>query len=168
MIGTMGKRPERGGRAKGIGELVVGAGGRAFRAQGFAEGALVARWAEIVGDVYARHSTPEALRFTGGAREGGTLHVRVTGAFAPRLAIVEGEVVARVNRYLGRAVVARLNLRHADAPPVTAAPPPPAAATPLDAATSGSLRAVSDPGLRAALEALAARVAMSRGPPVFD
>ncbi|MFN3288557.1 MAG: DUF721 domain-containing protein, partial [Sphingomonadaceae bacterium] len=73
--------------------------------------------------------------------------------------------------FLGGLGVARVRLRHAlpalatgpEAPksagagPARPAPPPPA-----------ELRAIADPGLRAALERLAAGIATSEGPPVFD
>lgn len=165
----MAKLRERGGSARRIGDLTGSAGRAAFNRYGFAEAALVARWPEIAGEIYARHTAPEALRFPAGRRAGGTLHLRVTGAFAPAIAMVERELIVRVNRFLGRAAVARLHLRHADAPPaatpLTPPPPPPGN---VDGATHASLLEVADPALRAALEALARALPRTAGPPAID
>ena len=47
-------------------ELVPLVGRKAFRRFGFVDSAVVARWPEIVGPDYARHSTPESLSFPHG------------------------------------------------------------------------------------------------------
>ena len=48
-------------------------GGAALRRFGFQQSAVVARWAEMVGEQYAQHCTPDALSFPTGKRSGGTL-----------------------------------------------------------------------------------------------
>lgn len=149
-----------------VGELIDRAGGPALKRFGFTHASLVTRWAEIVGEVFARHSRPEALRPAPGRRDGGTLELRVTGAFAPRLAAAEPEVVVRVNRFLGYPAVARLRLLHGLPAPAPAVEAAPVAAVPV--ALEPSLRAVSDPALRAGLESLARALASAEGPPVFD
>lgn len=154
------------GRARSVGELARAGCGPAFKRFGFAQAHVVARWAEIVGPEFARRSAPEAIRFPAGERAAGTLYVACEGAFAPCLAMVEGEIISRVNRLFGYGAVARMRLRHGSAPSpreVAEPPPPPAPAT-----MTAGLRDVADPGLRASLEALAARVAVTRGVPVFD
>ncbi|HPU16635.1 MAG TPA: DUF721 domain-containing protein, partial [Polymorphobacter sp.] len=88
-------------RARAISELMPDVGGAAFRRFGFQQSAVVARWAEIVGEQYAQHCTPEALSFPSGKRSGGTLRVVVTGAFAPLLKAVEPQIIDRVNRFFG-------------------------------------------------------------------
>jgi hypothetical protein len=157
--------PRRRG-TRSVAELVPAVGGTAFRRFGFAQGALVARWPEIVGPAYARHSRPEALRFPRGQKAGGTLDIAITGALAPMLKHVEPQLIERINRLLGHGAVAKIRLRHADldaGPPLAPAARPPA---PLSQDTQSTLRAIEDPGLRAQLEALAEALAASSGPPV--
>ena len=115
MVGAM-PEPESPPRRRGartVAELMPTVGGAAFRRFGFQQSAVVARWAEIVGPDYARHSAPEALTFPHGRKSGGTLRVRVTGAFAPMLSHVEPQVIERVNRFFGYAAVARVTIRKA-------------------------------------------------------
>lgn len=148
-----------------MGELVDRAGHAAFKRFGFSQSAIVSRWHEIVGPVIARHSRPEALRLPPGGREGGVLELRVSGAFAPRLQMAERDIITQVNRFFGRAAVARLRLLHGLVP-AEAECPAPAPAVP--SALEPSLKAISDPGLRAALEGLARQLGATEGAPVFD
>ena len=150
--------------ARSVAELLPAAGDKAFRKFGFATNAVVARWAEIVGEQYARYSTPEAIAFPVGKKAGGTLKVVVTGSFAPMLKHVEPQVVERVNRFLGYTAVARLALRHGDLPAVQRAAR--MVDQPLSAETEATLREVADPELRATLESLAHALSATRGPPV--
>ena len=154
----------RGRGARAVAELVPAVGDKAFRRFGFAQNAVVARWAEIVGEQYARYSTPEAISFPAGKKAGGTLKVVVTGSFAPMLRHVEPQVVERVNRFFGYAAVARLALRHGDLPTVQRRAR--AVEQPLASETEATLRAVADPELRATLESLARALSATRGPPV--
>jgi hypothetical protein len=155
-------RKSRGARA--VAELVPAAGDKAFRRFGFMQNAVVARWAEIVGEQYASYSTPEAISFPAGKKAGGTLKVVVTGSFAPMLKHVEPQVIARVNAFFGYAAVARLALRHGDLPAVQRRARP--VEQPLAAETESTLRAVADPELRATLESLARALSATTGPPV--
>jgi hypothetical protein len=70
------KKPEtpadeapRQGRMRAAGELALGVGGLAFKRFGFVQGAVVSRWTEIVGERYAKVSTPESIRFPAGQEE---------------------------------------------------------------------------------------------------
>ena len=157
--------PVRSGRARPVAELVPQVGGQAFRRFGFTQSAVVERWAEIVGERYARHSRPESLVFPRGQKDGGTLKVAVTGALAPMLRHVEPQVIERVNRMLGYAAVAKVVLRHADMdvqPPRETAPPAP---VDLPDDTRSTLKAIADPELRASLESLAQALAVTSGLP---
>lgn len=154
-------RTGRGARA--VAELVPAVGDKAFRRFGFIQNAVVARWAEIVGEQYARYSTPEAISFPVGKKAGGTLKVLVTGSFAPMLKHVEPQVIERINRFFGYAAVARLALRHGDLPTVQRRVMP--VARPLAAETESTLRAVADPDLRATLESLARALSATTGVP---
>ncbi len=156
---------ERSRRPRRVAELVPNVGGQAFRRFGFTQSIIVERWAEIVGERYARHSRPESLVIARGKQAGGTLKIAVAGALAPMLAHVEPQIIERVNRLLGAAAVARIQLRQADIDP----PQRPAPATvkvPLSAETQSTLRDIADPGLRASLESLAEALSATRGPPI--
>lgn len=159
--------PVRSGRARPVAELVPQVGGQAFRRFGFTQSAIVERWAEIVGERYARHSRPESLVFPRGQKEGGTLKVGVTGALAPMLRHVEPQVIERVNRILGYAAVAKVVLSHADVDFRAPKGPQPVAPVELPADTRSTLRAIADPELRASLESLAQALAGSKGPPII-
>ena len=57
----------RRGHARAAGDLVGDIAGGAFKRFGFVQSAVVSRWAEIVGERYAKVSTPESIRFPGGS-----------------------------------------------------------------------------------------------------
>ncbi len=166
----MAKKPdpvpvERQRRARRVADLVPAIGGQAFRRFGFTQSIIVERWAEIVGERYARHSRPESLSMPRGKKDGGTLKVAVSGALAPMLAHVEPQVIERVNRLLGHNAVARVMLRQADMEPrvaraVVAAP------VELSAETRSTLRDIADPELRASLQSLAEALSGTSGLPV--
>jgi hypothetical protein len=139
----------------------------AFRRFGFVQSAIVARWPEIVGEQYARHSAPDALNFPAGKRSGATLAIVCSGPFATMLQHVEPQIIERVNRFFGYAAVARITLRHGELPtrPARAAQPD---LKPLSPEVSSMLKPIGDAGLRASLEALAQAMSVTKGPPVFD
>lgn len=159
---------KRTGGPRAVGDLAAIAGGAAFRRFGFQQSQIVARWAEIVGPEFARQSQPQALRLPHGKRAGGVLLVTVVGAYATQLAMVEAEIIERVNRFFGHAAVARLQLVHGAPTPPRIAAVPAAAPPPVPRALEGSLREISDPDLKASLTALARQVGVTRGSPVFD
>jgi hypothetical protein len=147
--------PQRRGFALSVGELLPDAGGVAFRRFGFARGALLTRWKEIVGPVYARWSVPEELRPGRGKGAGATLVIRVESAFATQFHHVLPQIRERANLVLGGAAVAHVRLVHGAIPrrPAHAAP-----ASGQSTLSVPSLRDVADPDMRAALAALAAAI----------
>lgn len=151
------------GRTRAIADLVGDVGGVAFRRFGFTHGALIERWAEIVGPTYARHCRPLRLRFARGAREQGTLAIAATGALAPMLRHVEPQIIERANRILGYAAVARITIEQGAQ--LAAPPPPPPTPGPIPESARSSLKQIDDPELRATLESLAEALATSHGPP---
>ena len=169
MKAAMAKKPqpapaERSKRPRRVADLVPAIGGQAFRRFGFTQSVIVERWAEIVGERYARHSRPESLSLARGKTAGGVLKVAVSGAVAPMLAHVEPQIIERCNRLLGAGVVVRVQLRQADIDaPVRVIPPP---SVELSAETRSSLREIADPQLRASLESLAQALSATRGLPV--
>ena len=56
----------RRGCARAAGDLVGDIGGVAFKRFGFVQSAVVSRWSEIVGERYAKVSSPESIRFPAG------------------------------------------------------------------------------------------------------
>ncbi|RST29947.1 DUF721 domain-containing protein [Sphingomonas ginkgonis] len=154
-------------RARPAGEMVGEIGGVAFKRFGFVQGAVVSRWKEIVGDRYARVSTPESIRFPAGKKSGGTLTLSVEGAHAPLMQHMTPMIIERVNRFFGYPAVARLSFRQGRA---AARPRPRAAAAelkpvPVPADVGENLRTIADPELRACLEALAVGISRSTGLP---
>ncbi len=163
------------GRKRGVramGDLLPAAGSAAFRRFGFMQNAVVTRWPEIVGPRYAEFSMPESLGFPSGQRRGGTLRLLVEGAHALTIQHVAPHIIERVNRYFGYAAVERIAIRQGSLPearrPVARPPRKADAPVVLSQDVSRTLRSVNDPGLRNALEALAARLAETKDTPVFD
>lgn len=156
---------DRARKARALGDIMPGVGRAAFRRFGFVQSAIVARWPEIVGDAYARHSAPDALKFPVGKRSGGTLHIVCAGPFATTLQHVEPQIIERVNRFFGYAAVARIALKHGELPKRPAPAAANDAATPLSAEMKAELKDIADPGLRASLEALARQIPITRGLP---
>lgn len=148
------ERP-RGGRARAVAEMVPAIGGAAFRRFGFVQSSVVSRWAEIVGDRYARVSAPESIRFPAGRRQDGVLSLVVESAHAPMMQHVAPDIMARVNLFFGYPAIARVAIRQGAALPRRAARPVPAAPKPVPPGLGDSLNAIADPELKAVLESLA-------------
>ena len=157
----------RRGHARACGDLVSDIAGTSFKRFGFIQGAVVSRWAEIVGERYARVSTPESIRFPAGKKAGGTLTLSVEGAHAPLLQHLGPMIIERVNRFFGYEAVARLAFKQGrSATPETRPSRPPLAPVPKE--LGEGLREIADPELRTVLESLASRLAGSKGAPAVD
>jgi len=150
--------PQRSNRARSVSDLLPDVGRAAFRRFGFVQHAVVSRWSEIVGERYAKVSSPESIRFPPGKRAEGVLSLVVGGAHAPMMQHIAPEIVERVNRFFGYTAVAKLHIRHGDIKrPAQAAARP--ELLPVSEEMSESLRGIVDPELKAVLEALASGVA---------
>ena len=135
--------------------------------RGFAETKLLSQWEAIVGAEIAAIAVP--LRIGYGRGFGGTLTLLTTGAQAPVLEMRGTEIVERVNACYGYRAVARIQVTQtaptgfaegqvafqAKGQPEPERVPDPAR---LAAVTDG-LTEIEDEGLRAALGALASKVA---------
>lgn len=157
----------RHGRSRSAGELIGAAGGPAFKRFGFVQGAVVSRWGEIVGERYARVSSPESIRFPTGSRKNGTLTLLVEGAHAPLMQHLGPLVIERVNRFFGYEAVSKLAYRQGAIPAKAERPARPTPA-PVPTELGEGLRTIADPELRACLESLASQIAGSSGPPAVD
>ena len=51
---------------RSAGDILGKVGGPAFKRFGFVQSAVVSRWGEIVGERYAKVSSPESIRFPAG------------------------------------------------------------------------------------------------------
>ena len=127
--------------------------------RGFARADLVAAWPGIVGARYANCTRPEKIACPKGvdtAGKPGVLIVRVDGPRAILFQHEAGQVVERVNAFLGYAGVGQVRIVqgqvNANAEPETLRPRHLEPAE--EAKLSGSLQAVADDGLRSALAKL--------------
>ncbi|KQX19294.1 MULTISPECIES: DUF721 domain-containing protein [unclassified Sphingomonas] len=172
--GKPAKRPPeprpRGGAARAVADMVPDVGRAAFRRFGFVQSSVVSRWAEIVGERYARVSIPESIRFPQGRRADGILTLTVEGSHGTMLQHVAPTIIERVNRFFGYSAVARIAIKAG----ACAAPPQPPrgrvappSLRPVPVELGESLRLVGDPELRACLESLAGALAATSGPPVI-
>ncbi|HET9810232.1 MAG TPA: DciA family protein [Sphingomicrobium sp.] len=153
----------RHGRARAAGELIGNVGGLAFRRFGFIQASVVSRWPEIVGERYARVSSPESIRFPAGRKSGGVLNIVVQGAHAPLMQHLAPVIVERVNRFFGYSAIAKLAFRQG-APLKAEQPQRRPQLKPAPKELGQGLREIVDPELRACLEALAGRIEASDGP----
>jgi hypothetical protein len=164
------RRPEsaddspRRGYARAAGDLVGDIAGTSFKRFGFVQGAVVSRWAEIVGERYAKVSTPESIRFPAGKKSDGTLTLAVEGAHAPLMQHLAPLIMERVNRFLGYEAVGKIAFRQGRAAKTSPKVARPTSA-PVSKELGEGLRQIADPELRACLESLAGKLAGSRGAP---
>jgi hypothetical protein len=158
------EQPERSCRARAAGDLVGEIGGQSFKRFGFVQHSIVSRWAEIVGERYAKVSSPESIKFPMGKKVAGVLTLLVDGAHAPLIQHLTPMIVERVNRFFGYAAINRIVFRQGKPP---APPPPPERPQlrPVPKEFGEGLREIADPELRACLESLAAQISASSGAP---
>jgi len=168
--GTMSKRnpgqedSPRSCRPRAAGDLLANIGGQSFKRFGFVQSSIVSRWKEIVGDRYARVSSPESIRFPTGRKGGGALTLLVDGAHAPLIQHLAPMIMERVNRFFGYEAINRVVFRQGR--PATDPPRPVRPELrPVPKELGDGLREIADPELRACLESLAARIAATSGPP---
>jgi hypothetical protein len=151
-------------RVRAAGELVGDIGGQSFKRFGFVQHSIVSRWPEIVGERYAKASSPESIKFPAGKKAGGVLTLLVDGAHAPLIQHLTPMIVERVNQFFGYAAINRIVFRQGK-PPAPAPKPDRPQLCPVPKELGEGLREIADPELRACLESLAAQIAASTGPP---
>ncbi|MEH6791564.1 DUF721 domain-containing protein [Parasphingorhabdus sp.] len=164
------QRP-RGGPAKNISDLVPEIGRAAFRRYGFIQSSVVSRWPEIVGERYAAVSLPESIRFPRGEKEGGTLHLVVSGAFATMMQHISPDIIERVNRFFGYGAVSQIRFRQGVVTPRKDREkrvPLPASLKPAPIQLGENLRDIGDAELNRVLESLASAVAKAEAAPKND
>lgn len=161
------QRP-RGGPARSISDLMPEIGRAAFRRYGFIQSSVVSRWPEIVGERYADVSLPESIRFPRGEKEGGTLHLLVSGAHSTLMQHITPEIIERVNRFFGYNAVSQVRFRqgtiNTEKSKEKRVPAPPSL-KPAPIELGENLRDIGDPELNRVLESLAASVAKAEEAP---
>lgn len=142
---------------------------KAGAARGFTVARLLTHWAEIVGDDVAAMCRPVRVSYARGGL-GGTLTLLARGAAGPMLQAHLPAIRDRVNACYGHAAIARIRLTQTDgaagfAEGQTPFDPPPrrdpeCEARAERAATDAAALAegIADPGLRAAVAGLGAKV----------
>lgn len=164
------QRP-RGGPAKSISDLMPEIGRAAFRRYGFIQSSVVSRWAEIVGERYAAVSLPESIRFPRGEKEGGTLHLLVSGAYATMMQHIAPDIIDRVNRFFGYGAISQVRFRQGVITPKKDKEkrvPLPASLKPAPIQLGENLRDIGDAELNRVLESLASAVAKAEAVPKKD
>jgi hypothetical protein len=133
--------------------------------RGFATSDLIAAWQDVVGERFADFTRPERIAWPHGkdAAAGGTLHLRVDG---PRAVLVQhelGQIIERVNSFLGYGAIARVRLLQGEVAGHDATREPVADLAAADAERLGAAIApVEGEALRGALGRLGRHV-LSRG-----
>ena len=107
---------------------------------GHAGDGLKARWSEIVGPALARRTEPVRLTKARGDG-GGSLEIRVEGPSATLIQHQAGDILSRVNLFLGSGTVERLRIVQGRLHRRPAEPWRPAPTGPLDAAREEALAA---------------------------
>ena len=158
---------QRSCRPRAAGELVGEVGGQSFRRFGFVQSSIVSRWAEIVGERYAKVSCPNQSSFPAGKKAGGVLTLLVEGAHAPLIQHLAPMIMERVNRFFGYAAVNRVIFRQGKPPAPGPRPARPQLA-PVPKELGEGLREIADPELRACLESLGAQIAATSGAPLLS
>lgn len=127
--------------------------------RGFATTGLIAAWREVVGARIAACSRPEKIVWPKGSSAEGEPALLVLRVDGPRAIFVQhecGQIVERVNAFLGYAAIGRVRIVQGpvanDAAPGRRGPPP--LTTQETARLAASLDGVADEGLRRALERL--------------
>jgi hypothetical protein len=158
---------QRSCRPRAAGELVGSIGDQSFRRFGFVQSSIVSRWGEIVGERYAKVSSPESIRFPAGKKASGVLTLLVEGAHAPLVQHLSPMIIERVNRFFGYPAINRIVFRQGKLPSPPARPQRPEP-RPVPKDLGEGLREIADPELRACLESLASRIASTSGPPSLE
>jgi len=137
----------------------------AGEARGFAVARLLTHWAEVVGDEVAAIARPVKIGYGRGGL-GATLTLLTTGAAAPILQMQLPKIRERVNACYGYNAISRVAITQTaptgfaegQAAFAHAAPAPREPAPEILARAAETAMGVSDPSLRAALEALGQNV----------
>jgi len=151
----------RSGNVMPVGEIATGILDPVLRKKAGISTGLVQSWDEIVGERLSSRTRPEKIVWPRRAGEDdpfepATLVIACEGAAALHLQHETGEVISRVNAFLGFAAVARIKIvQKPVAGEVKRRPRAPRQLSPAESARiSGAVGGIEDEGLRASLERL--------------
>jgi len=151
------KNIKRGGAPKTLGRQAGKITRPIFGARGLADGAIVNDWANIVGEILARHSAPERVVCRQGRKDGGVLHLRIdNGGLAMEIQHLAPVLIERINGYFGFRAVDALKITQGPLPgrPDDLRPPARRLNEDENRRLLDDLQCVDDPELRDALAAL--------------
>ena len=150
----------RGGRPRGLAEIVDRTTLRRLAKQRTAQRELMTRWPAIVGEALARHTAPDKLTPARASGQGATLRVRAESSVALQLQHSEPQVLERINSHFGYRAVNRLTIVQGPLPQHKRRQgrPLPPISPEQERAAAGAVAGVSDGELAAALQALGRRV----------
>lgn len=150
------------GAPRAVSALLPALTRRALGKHGFSSASLISDWSLIVGPELAATCQPVKLAFPRGARDGGVLHLNVSGGAALELQHIAPQIVERINGHLGYRAVGRLKLVHGPIAGSRSQRPAPrgvSAAPPVDPARWPELQTIEDVPLRDSLQRLGAAIA---------
>jgi hypothetical protein len=135
--------------------------------RGFATADLMAGWADIVGARYAECSLPEKIvwpRGTAADGSAGVLIVRVDGPRALFFQHEAGQIVERVNAFIGHGAIGRIKIVQGpvDSRPIESRPAREPLGPQQETELASALAAVDSDDLRAALDRLGRAVLGAR------
>ena len=126
--------------------------------RGFATSNLIASWSEIVGARTAASSRPDRIVWPKGTAQEGKAALLVLRVDGPRAVFIQhesGQIIERVNAFLGYAAIGQIRIVQAPLGGATEMRPrPPSVSQSQEARLSEAVAGVENEGLRAALARL--------------
>ncbi len=154
--------PRRYGRPSTLGALIPKATAAALDQRGFAGGAIITRWAAIVGDDLASYAVPLEVKFQRQRNDQATLVLQVaSGAAATLLQMKAPLVIERVNAFLGYAAISRIQAQQGPLPRKRMREPTPQVVLSAEeeAQVTQATQHVASPDIRSALTELGFAIA---------
>ncbi|HVZ14357.1 MAG TPA: DciA family protein [Bauldia sp.] len=156
-------QPPRPRRAQMLGELIGRVIDPVTRQRGFAATELLAAWPEIVGARYADCTRPERIVWPKGEEMEGAPALLVLRVDGPRAVLIQheaGQIVERINAFMGYAAIGHLRILQAPVRAVAraATPAEPALDQPGERKLQETVAAMPPGPLKTSLEALGRHV----------
>lgn len=148
---------KRGGAPKTLGHQAGKITRPMFGERGLADGAIVNDWANIVGELLARHSAPERIIYRQGRKDSGILHLRIdNGGLAMEIQHLTPLLIERINGHFGFRAVDSVKITQGPLPdrPDSSIPPEHKLNDDQNRRLMDDLQCVDDPELQDALASL--------------
>jgi hypothetical protein len=150
------------GRPTSIGTLLPKAAAAALDQRGFASGAVLNRWPDIVGDDLSSYAVPIEIKFQRQRNDQATLVLQVSsGAAATLLQMKAPLIIERVNTFLGYGAIHRIQSVQGPLPPKrkAQAPVPVKLSAEEESDVVQATRQISSPEIRTAMTDLGLAIA---------